>query len=80
MAGNRAQLAAMLVGNFDLVLMDEPTNHLDIKSTVWLEKYIAGSDSAFILISHDRRFLQNSVDKIAWLSFFFPQGAHQTSK
>ncbi len=66
---NRAQLAAMLVGEFDLVLMDEPTNHLDIKSTIWLEGYIAGSKSAFIIISHDRRFLQNSVDKIAWLSF-----------
>lgn len=66
---NRAQLAAMLVGDFDLVLMDEPTNHLDIKSTIWLEKYIASSEAAFIIISHDRRFLQNSVDKIAWLAF-----------
>lgn len=65
---NRAQVAAVLLGQYDLLLLDEPTNHLDIQSTIWLENYIAGSRAAYIIISHDRRFLQNTVDKIAELS------------
>ncbi len=65
---NRAQLAAALVGEFVLLLLDEPTNHLDINATIWLEGHIAASRKAFMIISHDRRFLQNTVDKIAQLS------------
>jgi len=65
---NRAQIAATLVGSYDLLLLDEPTNHLDIESTIWLENYLAGSRMTYVIISHDRRFLQGTVEKIIQLS------------
>lgn len=65
---NRAQIVAALLGSYDLLLLDEPTNHLDINATIWLENFIASSRAAYVIVSHDRRFLQNSVGKIAQLS------------
>ncbi|MCK5124767.1 MAG: ABC-F family ATP-binding cassette domain-containing protein [candidate division Zixibacteria bacterium] len=65
---NRAQIAAVLLGDYDFLLLDEPTNHLDIQATIWLENHIAGSNKAFLIISHDRRFLQNTTEKIVELS------------
>ena len=41
------------------MLLDEPTNHLDIESIEWLEKYLGGCKSAVIVVSHDKRFLDN---------------------
>lgn len=61
---NRAALAKLLAGNGNLMLLDEPTNHLDIETTIWLEEFINKSDKAFIIVSHDRAFLQATVSKI----------------
>ena len=61
---NRAGLARVLAGNGNLVLLDEPTNHLDIESTKWLESYLQKTDKAYLVVSHDRMFLENCVNKI----------------
>jgi ATP-binding cassette subfamily F protein 3 len=61
---SRAALARILAGNDTLLLLDEPTNHLDIDSTIWLEEYLQGLDKAYIIVSHDRTFLTNTVEKV----------------
>lgn len=54
---SKVQLCKLLLSEANLMLLDEPTNHLDIASTRWLEEYLLGSRSAYIVISHDRYFL-----------------------
>jgi ATP-binding cassette subfamily F protein 3 len=61
---NRAGLARILAGKGNLLLLDEPTNHLDIESTKWLEEYLIKTTKAFIVVSHDRMFLNNTVTKV----------------
>lgn len=63
----RAALARALVGEPDLLLLDEPTNHLDIPAIEWLENQINSFSGALLLITHDRRFLQGTVNHIAEL-------------
>jgi ATPase subunit of ABC transporter with duplicated ATPase domains len=60
----RVLLAQVLVGGPDVLLLDEPTNHLDILSIRWLEKFLATYRGAALVISHDRRFLDNAVTHI----------------
>ncbi len=60
----RGVLARLLLYSPDLLVLDEPTNHLDIDSLVWLEGYLRNSASALLLVSHDRVFLNNVVQKI----------------
>lgn len=55
----RVELAKLLLQQPGLLLLDEPTNHLDIESIQWLEKFLSGSNSAVMLVSHDRAFLDN---------------------
>jgi ATP-binding cassette subfamily F protein 3 len=55
----RIELAKILLQHPDLLLLDEPTNHLDIESIQWLEQFLKNSNSALILVSHDRAFLDN---------------------
>lgn len=59
----RAVLAGILVNNPDILLLDEPTNHLDIISIAWLEKYLKQFSGVVLLISHDRRFLDNVTNR-----------------
>lgn len=55
----RIELAKLLLRNPDVLLLDEPTNHLDIESIGWLEDFIINSPMAVVVISHDRRFIDN---------------------
>lgn len=63
----RAALARVLAPSPDILLLDEPTNHLDLPAIEWLERELASMRSATVLISHDRRFLQNLTRATVWL-------------
>jgi ABC transport system ATP-binding/permease protein len=65
--GRRAALARVLAPAPDILLLDEPTNHLDLPAIEWLENELAGSRSALVLISHDRRFLAKLSRATTWL-------------
>ncbi|MCA9398654.1 MAG: ABC-F family ATP-binding cassette domain-containing protein, partial [Candidatus Omnitrophica bacterium] len=55
----RTLLAKLLVYPYDLILLDEPTNYLDLEATLWLKSFLSDYNGAFVLISHDRVFLND---------------------
>jgi ATP-binding cassette subfamily F protein uup len=63
----RAALARVLAPRPDILLLDEPTNHLDVRAIEWLEEEIQSGSGALVLISHDRRFLENLSRATVWL-------------
>ena len=63
----RAALARVLAPEPDILMLDEPTNHLDVTAIEGLEALLKATRSAFVLISHDRRFLENLSRATVWL-------------
>ncbi len=63
----RAALAQVLAPSPDILLLDEPTNHLDLPAIEWLEAELRNGRAALVLISHDRRFLENLSNATTWL-------------
>jgi len=64
----RTAIARVLAPEPDILLLDEPTNHLDLPAIEWLENELSGMRSALVLISHDRRFLENLSRTTVWIS------------
>ncbi|MFC1889526.1 ABC-F family ATP-binding cassette domain-containing protein [Thermodesulfobacteriota bacterium] len=60
----RIQLAKILLNHPDLLLLDEPTNHLDLESIRWLESYLLGFRGAYLIVAHDRTFLNRTIRRI----------------
>jgi ATP-binding cassette, subfamily F, member 3 len=61
---NRLGMARLLLSGADVLLLDEPTNHLDVNAVEWLENFLHDYDKAYIVISHDRYFLDRTTDRI----------------
>ncbi|KKK32871.1 ABC transporter ATP-binding protein [Salinicoccus sediminis] len=66
----RLALGQMLLSSPDLLLLDEPTNHLDMTTVSWLEQYLNSFRGAVVIISHDRYFLDSTVDRIFEVEMF----------
>ncbi len=72
----RVGLAILLLRSPDLLLLDEPTNHLDFASLEWLELYLSNYKGAIVMVSHDRQFLNRTVNQI----FEIDEHAHHLKK
>jgi len=70
----RLGLAKELIQEPDLLLLDEPTNHLDLEGILWLEKFLAREAPTFLLVSHDRYFLESTVSKLVEIDSAYPKG------
>ena len=66
----KVMLAAVLLKGTDLLILDEPTNNLDLKSIEWLEKYLKETQCPIMIVSHDRKFLDDVVTKIIEIDYF----------
>ena len=63
----RAALARALVHEPEILLLDEPTNHLDLDVIEWLEEFLKGWRGALLIVSHDKKFLENVSNRVFWL-------------
>ncbi|MCL6756244.1 MAG: ABC-F family ATP-binding cassette domain-containing protein [Candidatus Rhabdochlamydia oedothoracis] len=70
----RLSVVQQLILSPDLLLLDEPTNHLDLEGILWLEKLLMKEISSYVLVSHDRYFLQNVVNRLIEINSTYPKG------
>src|SRR5438552_5203628 len=70
----RLAIARELIRKPDVLLLDEPTNHLDLEGILWLEKLLANAPFAFLLVSHDRYFLENVTNRTVELNAAYADG------
>ncbi len=73
----KLEIARQLIHDPEVLLLDEPTNHLDLESILWLEKFLQQASFAFVVVSHDRSFLDKVTKSSAELGSRFPQGIFQ---
>lgn len=70
----RLDIVRALMQKPHLLLMDEPTNHLDLEGILWLEKFLVRQPTGYLVVSHDRYFLENVCNKIIELNRCYPDG------
>ena len=70
----RLGFACELISSPDLILFDEPTNHLDLEGILWLEKFLQRESPTYLLVSHDRYFLQNVTSRVIEINPTYPKG------
>lgn len=70
----RLRIAVELISSPDLLLLDEPTNHLDLEGILWLETFLARGAPTYLIVSHDRYFLQHVTNRILEIDKTYPEG------
>lgn len=70
----RLSILTQVLREPDLLLLDEPTNHLDLEGVLWLEGFLSGLRFPFLVVTHDRRFLERTTNRVIELNKRYPEG------